>query len=455
MQSTSTIRRIVYVVFFSILIITTASAQENSPYSRYGLGDYMYSQHILTKGMGGLSVAYADGQTVNFTNPASFSNLRIVTYDFGISIDARTLRSAKPANKYNSTNFSPTYLAIGMPLNNKRGLGISFGFRPITRISYSVVKNERLNSINPSDSIQTLFSGTGGLNQVYVGVGKKWKNGLSIGGMTGLHFGRKDNSTKRVFINDTVAYYKANYQTITSFNGAFITGGVQYQTLLDSSKNLNKGMRDKYYIRLGASSTLGQKLIAKQDQIRETFEYDNSGGTFKVDSVLRTTNVRGKIQIPTTYTAGFLLQKTASDGSGSYDIWSIGAEYTTSKWSEYRFYNKADALVNSWQVRVGGQWVPDPKNVRNYFSRITYRTGFNFGKDYANADGNQLKNYGVSVGFGLPVRPARFSYQFTTIHTAFEFGKRGSAVNNITESYYKISFALSLSDIWFIKRKYD
>ena len=97
MQSTSTIRRIVYVVFFSILIITTASAQENSPYSRYGLGDFMYSQHILTKGMGGTSVAYADGQTVNFTNPASFSNLRIVTYDLGISVDARTLRSASPA----------------------------------------------------------------------------------------------------------------------------------------------------------------------------------------------------------------------------------------------------------------------------------------------------------------------------------------------------------------------
>jgi hypothetical protein len=150
-----------------------------------------------------------------------------------------------------------------------------------------------------------------------------------------------------------------------------------------------------------------------------------------------------------------LIQKTASDASGVYDIWTFGAEFTTAKWSEYRFYNQADALINTWQVRVGGSWVPDPKSFDNYFSRINYKAGFNFGKDYINADGKELKTYGVSFGLGLPVRPARFSYQFTTIHTAFEYGKRGSAVNNITENYFKLSFALSISDIWFIKRKYD
>jgi hypothetical protein len=41
------------------------------------------------------------------------------------------------------------------------------------------------------------------------------------------------------------------------------------------------------------------------------------------------------------------------------------------------------------------------------------------------------------------------------INTAIEFGKRGSGVNNITENFIKFSLGLSLSDIWFIKRKYD
>jgi hypothetical protein len=454
MQSTSTIYRASFFLICTILI-TSVSAQENSPYSRYGLGDFTYSQHIATKGMGGVAVAYADGQIVNFSNPASYANLKIVTYDLGVTIDSRTLRSSNPVSKYSSTNFSPSYLSVGFPIDKMKNIGASFGFRPITRINYSVVKSERLSNLSSNDSVQTGYEGTGGLNQFYFGLGKKWKNGFSIGFNSGYNFGKRESNAKRAFINDTVAFYKSNYSTTTSFGGMFFLGGFQFETLLDSSKGYHKGMKDKYYLRLGGTVSLGQKLNASQNISKETFEYDNSGGIFKVDSIFASNNNKGTIHIPATYTAGFLIQKTASDASGAYDIWSFGADFTTAKWSEYRFYNMADALINTWQVRVGGAWVPDPKSYDNYFSRINYKAGFNFGKDYINADGKELKTYGVSFGLGLPVRPARFSYQFTTIHTAFEYGKRGSAVNNITENYFKLSFALSISDIWFIKRKYD
>jgi len=438
-------------VFLCSCIVATTFAQENSPFSRFAIGDLTNSQHVITRGMGGISVAYADGQSINFSNPASFANARIVTYDIGITIDARTLRSANPVDKYNSANFSPTYLAVSTPISAKRRLGFAFGFRPLSRINYSVIRNERLSNI---DSVQSLFEGSGGLNQAYFGIGKRWK-GLSVGFTTGYNFGRKETSTKRALINDTVAYYKSNYSTTTSFGGVFLTTGLQYEFLVDSSINKKRAMTDKYYMRLGATAALGQKLYAGQDFTKETFDYDNSGGTYKIDSIAGGTNLRGRINIPTTYTAGVVFQKTSSDASGAYDIWTLGVEYTTAKWSEYSFYNQKDATVNNWQFKVGGQWVPDPKNTRSYWSRVNYRAGFNFGKDYINADGKELKNYGITLGFGLPVRPARFSYQFTTIHTALEFGRRGSAVNNITEGYFKLSVGLSLSDIWFIKRKYD
>ncbi len=452
MQSVSTtMYKIGFVVLCSCLITSAAFAQENSPFSRYGLGNLTFSQHIVNRGMGGLSVAYADAQSINFSNPATFSNARVVTYDLGITIDSRTLRENSSIAKYNSTNFSPSYLAIAAPLNAKKGLGVSFGFRPITRINYSVIRSERLSNI---DSMQTLFEGGGGLNQVYIGVGKKWKR-LSVGVTTGYNFGRKETSTKRTFVNDTVAYYKSNYATTTSFGGAFLSGGFQYEIRLDSTFNKKTEMTDHYYLRLGGTVALGQKLYAQQSFVKETFDYDNSGGVFKVDSVSSGTNVKGRIQIPTTYTAGFLIQKSSLDATNAYDVWSIGAEFTTAKWSEYSFYNQKDATVDNWQFKVGGSWVPNPKNFRSYWSRVTYRAGLNIGKDYINADGKELKTFGLSLGFGLPVRPARFSYQFTTIHTAIEFGKRGSAANAVTENYFKLSFGLSLSDIWFIKRRYD
>jgi hypothetical protein len=452
LMSSITHRVGIFILFGFLGVSQIAHGQENSPYSRYGLGDIQPAQHILNRGMGGISVAYADAQTVNFTNAASFANLRIVTYDLALSIDARTLRNNAASLKYNSTNFSPSYLALGLPLNRAKGWGAAFGIRPISRINYSLVKNERLTNI---DSVETLYEGSGGLNQVFAGIGKRWNN-FSIGVMVGYNFGRKETGTKRSFINDTVAYFKSDYNTTTTFGGTFINAGIQYQFMLDSSIQKDKSGTKRRYIRLGASGTLGQKLYAKQDITRETFNYDISGGTYKVDSVYQASNIKGRITIPSTVNAGFYFQETLTDAYNAYDTWGFGAEFTAAKWSDYRFYNQTDALVNNWQVKLGGQWTPNPKNFKSYFSRVNYRAGFQFGKDYINADGKELKQYAVTIGFGLPVRPSRYNpYQFSTVQTAIEIGKRGSGVNNITEGFFRVSLGLSLSDFWFQKRKYD
>jgi hypothetical protein len=126
-------------------------------------------------------------------------------------------------------------------------LGFAFGFRPLTRVNYSLIRNERLNGI---DSAQTLFEGAGGLNQVYFGIGKRFlkkdkktgykiPSGLSIGFTSGYNFGRKETSTKRALVNDTISYYKSNYSTTTNFGGLFLTTGIQYEQLIDTVANKN------------------------------------------------------------------------------------------------------------------------------------------------------------------------------------------------------------------------
>ncbi len=116
----------------------------------------------------------------------------------------------------------------------------------------------------------------------------------------------------------------------------------------------------------------------------------------------------------------------------------------------------ADKLSNSWQYKLGVQLSPDPSSGRGYWSTVNYRAGFYLGKDYINADGNGLKQYGVSFGAGLPIKKWRsYDNQFTILNTALQLGKRGSSVNNITENYLQFSFGISMSDIWFAKRRYD
>ena len=66
------------------LVANKVSAQENSPYSRYGLGDLNNNQNTVNRGMGGVSQAYSDPQSVNFVNPASYYSLVLTTFDVGI-----------------------------------------------------------------------------------------------------------------------------------------------------------------------------------------------------------------------------------------------------------------------------------------------------------------------------------------------------------------------------------
>ena len=91
-----------------VFILSTAApvfGQDNSPYSRYGIGDLIPQAHIINRGMGGISVGYTDYYSVNFSNPASYSAFQAIreqkskklvmgraTSGLGLNFDNRTLK---------------------------------------------------------------------------------------------------------------------------------------------------------------------------------------------------------------------------------------------------------------------------------------------------------------------------------------------------------------------------
>lgn len=452
--STTTARLCLAILLvFSLL---TAEAQQNSPFSRYGLGEFYPNQHVISRSMGGIAAAYADGinnnvgQSINIANPATYSSLYVTTFDLGFTIDSRSLSSKTPLSKFSTNYFVPTYITVGLPLAASKGLGIAFGLKPISNVGYSIVTRERV----AGDSLATVYEGNGGMNQAFIGIGKKWK-GLSIGFNTGYNFGRKETITRKVFLNDSVSYYQSKSGTATTYSGVFLEGGIQYDFSVHKTENKNTKTSADYRVRLGATGTLRQNLNATQDVSRQTFVVGTSGD-LKLDSVYEQNNLKGTIALPSTYAAGITFHKTLTVPRGTFEMWSIGAEYTATQWTQYRFFGAPDQLSNSWQFKTGVQFCPDPTTGTGYWNNVNYRVGFNTGRDYLNPDGNGLKRLGFSFGAGLPVRKWRaYDNQFTFLNTAFEFGKRGSGVNNVTETYFQFSLSMSLSDKWFIKRKYD
>lgn len=426
-------KKIMLLILLGLSATSILNAQtENSPYSRYGLGDQLPQTNIMSRGIGGVAAAYADIISVNYLNPASYAKLKRATFDFGLEIDSRTLRVITPPSKFNSVSPTISYVQLGFPLSQKGNWGMNIGLRPVTRINYKVERNGMLTGV---DSINTLFEGSGGTYEVYTGTGFGTKY-LNIGFNVGYLFGTKDYSTKTTIKSDTTYYYPSQHRTNASFGGLFANAGIQY-TLKVSAKNM---------IRLGAYGSLKREFSARREEIIHTIE-ETTAGTDSIDVVQRT-NESGKIVYPASYGAGLMFY--------GGDKWLIGADFTQTKWNDYRFFTEKDEVQDSWKFHMGGQILPNVTTAKSYWGRVTYRAGFSYGRDYVKLlDDDDLPTWGVSLGLGLPMRPPSYSNQFSIINTSVEFGQRGNNTNLIRENFMRISVGLTLSDLWFIKRKYD
>jgi hypothetical protein len=424
-------RRYISVLVFSVLIGFQSFGQENSPYSRYGYGDINPTQNIVNRAMGGLSLAYWDVQSINFTNPASYSNLKLTTFDVGLEYTSRTLRSTNSElGKYNSAYLIPTYVNIGFNLSKKKSWGMTLGIKPVTRINYQILARTRIPDI---DSVSYQYSGTGGSYQAYLGMAYGFKH-LSIGFNAGYMFGNKEYDTKMVFNNDTVSYLKANYSDSTSFGGVFAKLGLQYTLVVSGDKNL----------RFGGTFGLENNMSASRNVTRQTFNFNDRGITV-LDSIYKVDNQKGKIVSPGSYGFALMYEKI--------DNWMFGAEFNYTAWSNYRFFGATDALKNNWTLRIGGQIIPKI-NSKSYWSRVSYRAGMSFGPDYVDL-GSKLNAWAITFGTGLPVRRNVYTNQYTTLNTTFEIGGRGNKSNSVRENVFRIAVGFNLSDIWFNKREYQ
>lgn len=442
--------------------VQSVNAQINSPFSRYGLGNEIYiSQNATSQAMGGFTTAYTTsmngsfGQSINFNNPASFGTIYMTTFDLGVNFTNTKLKQESTNKQEKSNYLIPNYLVIGVPLSKAKKMGMAFGLRPLTQVNYSI--NELKLVSSTGDTLYNNYVGSGGLNQVFLGVGKSWKN-ISVGLSTGINFGRKkiQNIKSLDYNSDSTYLYQTMASTNTVYSGVFLNLGILGETTLKSITHAKTTDKTEYSLSYGATATLDQSMSAKQDVLRTTGIFTSTTET-PIDTAYYGKEIPGTIKIPAFITTGIALHKKEMSNRGIYDQWVIGIQYDKSAWKDkYSNYGATEALSNSWMMRVGVQFCPNPYEYENYFSTVTYRAGYYTGKDYINFDNKGLTISAFTLGMGLPVRKYRsYDYQFTVINLALQMGQRGSSVNDFKESFIQFTLGYSLSDVWFNKRKYD
>ncbi len=428
-----------------MLVLSLASSvgvyAQNDPYSQRGLGNPIYGHNILNTAMGGISEAYADGQTINFSNPASYGRLQLTTFDVGFNMGYLNIRN-QDTSSFRSGLGSLSYLLLGVPLKKGGGWGLVFGLTPETKVNYRVAKSDTIQSIGAP--VSYLYKGTGGAYKGFVGTGYEIK-GFRFGVNFGYLFGSRQLNTQDVYADDSMNLFNAHIRERTGYGAFFWDGGIQ------THLKLGKGMG----LELGVSGGLKRTLNAKRDKLVETFFFsgDPSDQSSKnQDTAFYQSGEKGKITYPAHYGAGILFQ--SSKGKGS---WSVGADYHATQWSDYTYYGSTDLLRDSRSFHIGAQFVPSNGSTvtNNYWQMVAYRLGFYTAQKNFESNGSGVSEYAFSVGFGFPIRNyTRASNQYTLINTALEIGKRGNKSNLLNANFIRFSVGFTFSDIWFIDNRY-
>ncbi|MBL7719033.1 MAG: hypothetical protein JNL72_09385 [Flavipsychrobacter sp.] len=433
-----------YFLAFTIFTYGAASAQtsesgsnpvsnrQNSPYSRYAIGDLRSGTNIAIRGMGSISTATADPFAVNTDNPASYASLVLTTYEAAGEASSHTLRTQ--SRSYNTGMATLSYVNIGIPIS--KNLGMALGLRPTSRMYYNVQDSAvGSNAVPGVGNALRIYFGDGSINQAYLGFGGKVKN-FSLGFNFGYMFGSMRNTSALVNI-DTTQAYNSEVSRYTRVGGLYYNLGAMYQAKLDTH----------YTLRIGAKFSMSQSLNAERDEY--WISYVGLGSISSYDTVNAVLQTKGALVLPMTYGIGAQLLHT--------NKWTLGVDFSNTSWGDFRNFGKSDSLqANAYRVAVGGEFTPDRSvTARKYFSKVTYRLGFYYGQDYVRLRNTDMNIYAVTAGASLPFRKSP-----DRIHTALELGSRGSIANGLVkENFVKFTLGVSLNafgnDRWFVKRKYD
>ena len=417
------IKKLIVPVFLFFTLISFAQQGTSSPYSFYGIGDVKFKGTAENRAMGGLTI-YSDSIHLNFQNPASYSNLKLTTFSLGGTYLTTDLSTNNQSEKARRT--AVDYLAVGLPLGK---FGVGFGLMPYSSVGYNIQSNIAATATNPEEIKQ--YSGTGGINKVFFGVGYALTKKLSVGVDYSYNFGKIQTYSFR-FIEGI--QYGTREKNLSDITGGTLTAGLNFNTPIN--KKLN-GFASVTYSPDSKLSSLNSRNIA-------TIQYSSSGAEILVEP-LDVDVANTNLTIPSKLAVGF--------GLGQNKKWMLGTEITFQKSSSMgnRFNDINNVnYENSTRFAIGGFYIPNYNTFSKYYEKIIYRGGVRYENTGLIINNTSVKDYAVTAGIGLPIMGV-----FSNINVGLEYGQRGTtSANLVQENYTNISIGFSLNDKWFQKRRF-
>jgi len=402
----------------------TINNKINSPYSRFGIGDFYSSAFSPMKAMGGAAIGLRIPNMINTVNPATYSLQDTLSFILDVGFNADIFKIKSESGDLDTKNANINHVAISFCIAN--WWGGSLGLVPYSKTGYNIA---RIASLADSSDI-LIRTGEGEINKIYFGNSFDITNSLSIGINSNYLFGKLNRTKQLLFPGyESINYY----EKLETFSRGFLFDlGFQYAFDFNENK-ITLGFLYQPKTKLNTDVFYSDSALYP-----EVYNSGINTAFMNIDTSSR------KTHIPTKIGAGISFQLK--------DKLILAFDYKNQDWTNAVIAGEIDPyLSKSQEYNFGIQYVPNLKANRNYLNKIRYRIGGYYIQSPIIIDNNQITEYGLTAGFGLPYKNTNTMFNFSV-----EAGKRGNNTGRLLEeNYIKINFNVSFYDFWFYKPKFD
>ena len=396
-----------------------AENTEISPYSRFGYGALSSHANATQKAMGGVGLALRDSRSVNFMNPASYAAIDSLTFlfDMGVQLKGLSTNETRDGVKLSGKDFTGGLDYVTMEFPVTRYGAAAVGLVPWSQVGYSFGND----IVNGSNSNQ----GSGNVSELFVGLSARPFKGFTLGVNVSYMFG--------TLLNDMYVYgdgVTSLFERVTEVRDYSLRFGVQYGLDITRDHNVAVGLiyspKKSFH-----GHAYGVKYDVNQDNSADTIGYASMKGAY---------------------------EQAATYGAGLAWIWkkslTVAADFTYQPWKnvKYRLIEGfdqpgANRFDNYWKAGVGVQYQPAARG--SYLRRVNYRLGGYYSNDYVMVGSNSIREYGLSVGLGLPAPSSK-----TMVNLSFEYRHRAASPQKlVVENYWQLTLGFNINELWFWQNK--
>jgi hypothetical protein len=439
--------------------------------------------------MGVSGVAITDPFGVIRANPASYPSLMHTVFEAGIAVRARQF---DPGDGGVSRDTRIAGLSLGVPFKKGRW-GIALGVQPASAVNYKITDTGSIDG----QSVSFQYSGQGGLNRVYAGVGLRvWQSNDTLDRGSKLSAGANFDYLFGSIVASRKAYYPANagfYNSSISsslyLRAPSATAGLQFSgdligmpraaqrlrarqdrarlrdrheemAWLNGGKDpalrravrIPKGPAQALRFRLGASVEVPADLAARHTSLAGSFVQSSTGVEFPRDTISFIDGAKGVVALPADLGIGAAVYNKH---------WTVTLEMHQRDWrklvADVEGYAPPSNLQPARLFALGGSWRPAGEMGGSFAARSIYRAGIRYGEEPVLVKGNSLKQIGMSFGLSLPVMGSSTRSRLTI---GADLGKRSTGVEGVFSERFAnlfvgVTITPDLREQWFKKRRID